>query len=613
MKALVNLQGMNFIIPSQQRGYKWTKQNIDELIEDFRDFIKKGKAKKVYCLQPLAVVPVPEDSNSFVVIDGQQRLTTLFLLFKAVFGEEWYSFKYERDESCEDDKVSNRWSLLKNIQNRDEDKSTIDTFFITKAFHEIKDYYSKLSDIERENLKQLLKANRSEKSVQVIWYEVDESKSHTTFQNLNSGKIPLSNTELIKALFLNRSSGLVSGREQVATLFEEMEQMMSNDSFWYMFNSEEQREGQSRLDFIFNLVAGCSTEDYKVDPRWSFRNYFYNNAEFNTKNRNEGKENLVEKWRKVRNTFLRLKDMYEDPYIYHYVGFLTYCKEKGAEGKEHYAKKLLSWSYDKKKSEFIKELKSQISTIIKNQNKYNSLSEYNYSSGPYVLRRLFLLYNIETILFHYQEIKNNTEFALTKLFERFPFELLHKQKWDIEHIASKTENDFSNPKDREDWLASIKEDLGEKYSSIDCSEQECKYKKTLKKDDFDRLYKKIMEYCEGKLGEDVIPDVVTDETIRKGRKDKDQIGNLTLLDSHTNRSFKNALFPRKRRIILVAGGIQSKDEEDKEIQRVFIPFCTKQCFTKAYRRTSNVNLNAWTQSDADAYYDDIELKLGKYF
>lgn len=574
------------------------------MIEDFLDFIKKEK-KKVYCLQPLAVVP--KGNNCFEVIDGQQRLTTLFLLFKVVCdGENWYTFKYERDESGKDDEVSGRWLLLQNIADIGKDEKTIDAFFITQAFQEIKRYLcEKLSQTEKDRLKQLLTADKSkEQSIQVIWYEVNEEKKHETFRNLNSGKIPLSNTDLIKALFLNRTSGLENRREQVATLFEEMEQMLQNDSFWYMFNSEEQKEGQSRLDFIFNLVADCSLEDYKEDPRCSFRNYFDN------KDISKKDKELEKKWREVCNVFLRFKDMYEDPSIYHYVGFLTYCKGKISDQKDNFAKTLLSMSRDKKKSEFKKELQALISKIIKNQDNrsYTSLSEYSYDSGSTTLRRLFVLYNIETILCRYEELNKVKDLALRKLFERFPFELLHKQKWDIEHIASKTENDLSNLKDQRDWLESIKADLGdEEYRKIGGPELE-KYEQSQKKDDFDRLYKKIMTLCEEKLGNLAIPD----ESDEDG-KDKDQLGNLTLLDSHTNRSYKNALFPTKRRIVLVAGGLQSEDKDDKGIQRVFIPFCTRQCFTKAYRRTSDVKLNAWTQPDAEAYFADIKLKLSKYF
>lgn len=587
------------IIPSQQRGYKWTKDNISKLFKDFLDFIEKGESKKVYCLQPLAVIP--KGNNSFIVLDGQQRLTTLFMLFKVIFGEDLYTFTFERDKSApDDDDVVRRWDLLHNITTEPDD-STIDTYFITNAYKEIyRIYHEYLTDDQRSAIKNLLNADKSSKSVQVIWYEVEEHKSHSTFRNLNSGKIPLSNTELIKALFLNRVSGLKDGlREQAATLFEEMEQMMRNDSFWYMFNSEEQKEGQSRLDFIFNIIANCSPEDYNINPRWSFDNYF-DKADIG--------KTLEEKWQIVRHTYLRLKDMFEDPYIYHYVGFLTYCKDKSSD-----AKTLLTLARKHNKTQFKNELSTQISTILKRP--HNSLSEYSYGSEAKALRRLFLIYNIETILFRYEEVNSNNELALRNIFERFPFELLHKQTWDIEHIASRTDNDFKNPRDREDWLKSIKADLCGDYDAIGCAELEAAYKRSLKKTDFDLLYNKIMTYCESQSESDIIPDSVPDSAVNDGqtRKDKDQIGNLTLLDSHTNRSFHNSLFPRKRRIVLVAGGLQSNDIADEKIRRVFIPICTRQCFTKSYRRSSDINLNAWTQSDAEAYSDDIELKLNKYF
>lgn len=205
MKALPELHGLKFIIPSQQRGYKWTLTNIEELIRDFLDFMGKGDSKRVYCLQPLAIVPKAD--GSFCVLDGQQRLTTLFLLHKVVCGENPYSFEFEKDESSEDDEVSGRWDLLQNLSGELDD-STIDTFFITNAYNAIRTEYSTLSEYEQNDIKKLLLADKtSPKSVQVIWYEVDEDKSHETFRNLNSGKIPLSNTELIKSLFFNRVSG----------------------------------------------------------------------------------------------------------------------------------------------------------------------------------------------------------------------------------------------------------------------------------------------------------------------------------------------------------------------------------------------------------------------
>lgn len=601
LKAISSLQGFEFIIPSYQRGYKWTSKNIEELINDFLDFIEKGDEKKMYCLQPLAVIP--KGDKKFIVIDGQQRLTTIYLLYKALFNQNLYTFQFERDVNDEsDNENTTRWEFLQKISGEISDKS-VDQFFISTA-------YSKILEMTKnryvnESLKKLLKAVDTEKSVQFIWYEVDSKKPHDTFRNLNSGKIQLSNSDLIKALFLNRVSGLKEPlRQQAADLLEQMEQELKNDSFWYMFNFAEQRDGQSRMDFIYNLVAKCKNEDYTIDPRWSFRNYFDNKE---VKDKNGNIISLDEKWHIVRETYLRIRDMFEDPYIYHYIGFLTFSKNSNGN-----PVKLLEKSKTELKSKFINSLRDDISNTLKH-NHHSTLNDYSYDSPKPQLRQLFLIYNIETILCRYEEAQKSNELALKGLFERFPFELLHKQQWDIEHIASKTENDKSSTQDQIEWLSSIIADLGEEFKNIGCEKEITEYQNavgTIATEKFKKLYKKIMGYCEQKLGPLAIPDATDEES---GRKDKNQLGNLTLLDSHTNRSFHNALFPRKRKIILVAGGLQSDAPDDNSIKRVFIPICTRQCFTKSYRRSPDVNLNAWIQPDADAYYKDIELKLSKYF
>ena len=97
-------------------------------------------------------------------------------------------------------------------------------------------------------------------------------------------------------------------------------------------------------------------------------------------------------------------------------------------------------------------------------------------------------------------------------------------------------------------------------------------------------------------------------------KDKMQVGNITLLDSHTNRSYHNALFPRKRRYVIVANGlIDTADDFEANISKMYIPPCTLSVFTKAYNKDSNLSLGAWTQSDADAYTRDMEQKLNYYY
>lgn len=587
MKSFSDLKGLLFHIPFQQRGYKWRSSNVKELLSDLKEFMEQDK--RLYCLQPLAVVNMGNERYS--VLDGQQRLTTLFLLYVYLFRDIPYQFEFQRDDDSDEEGTVNRWDFLMNIDSladSGESESNIDFFFIANAYSTIQEWFSADENL-KERFRELIEATKDSKSVQVIWYEVDKEKEYETFRNLNSGKISLTNTELIKALLLNRVSGLpCKEREEAAAQFETIEREMQNDRFWYMFNSEEVRKGQTRMDFLFNIVTDCSQDDYNTDNRCSFRKF----AEV-------GKENgLSKKWEEVRHTFLRLKDFYQDIYIYHYIGFLTYYN--GDNSIEN-LKKWLKLNREVSHSRFVEALRSEIRKIM-NRNGHQNVDDYSYDSSTKVLRLLFILHNIETILQRYESLKSNKVLRLQHEFEQFPFELLHKQSWDIEHIASQTESDFRNEQDRLDWLGSIKADMGEEYPEKDVKELEKKYMAQHKKEDFDALYRKIMEIYDSKNR-----DSIKDED--EDGKNKNQIGNLVLLDSHTNRSFHNSLFPRKRRIVIIADGLKSGDDAEEGITQLFIPVCTRQCFTKAYSKGSDISLNIWSQHDADAYTKDIKEKL----
>ena len=607
MKPFSELKGMTFHIPYQQRGYKWTVSNVEELLNDLRDF--NDSSKKLYCLQPLAVVPLGE--NKYSVLDGQQRLTTLYLLYVYLCGLSPYAFEYDRDDS---DKLS-RSECLMNIASIDskEANENIDFYYIYEAYHRIADVFRQWAkdscekgDAKEEKIKkretalkqsfiQLLEHRKEEKSIQIIWYEVAQDKQYETFRNLNSGKIYLTNTDLIKALFLNRESGLPAiERIEAAATFERMEHEMQNDHFWYMINATELRSGQTRMDFLFNLVSGCKQSDYDIDSRWSFRHYFAK-PETGT---------LSEKWKSVRHTFLRLKDMYDDIYSYHYIGFLTYNSNRNPINR---MKELLNLNEQHPHSQFICKLKEKIKPILNNKN-HEHIKDYRYdTSDKKDLRQLFLMHNIETILQRYEQLHENNRTGLEKEYERFPFELLHKQSWDIEHISSNTDSDFRYSEDRKAWLDSVKQDLGDAYLEENVKELEQRYLKDEKHDDFNKLYTAIMRWYDGQTTDAIKND-------DPDGKDKMQVGNLTLLDSHTNRSYHNALFPRKRRYVIVTDGLaDEKDEFEKSITRLYIPPCTRQVFTKAYNKTNKLSLNVWTQKDADFYVKDMEQKLNFYF
>ena len=67
---------VHYIVPIYQRNYAWGVSEIEQLIEDIDSSI--GDSNKNYFLGNLIVNQ--RDNNVYEVIDGQQRLTTLFLL-----------------------------------------------------------------------------------------------------------------------------------------------------------------------------------------------------------------------------------------------------------------------------------------------------------------------------------------------------------------------------------------------------------------------------------------------------------------------------------------------------------------------------------------------------
>ena len=119
LKSVKDILGMKFFIPSYQRGYRWTDQQVTDLLDDIWDFSKKENrnSSEFYCLQPLVVKRkndedvlkrIKEKANSveevesflkgreWEVIDGQQRLTTIFIILFILEGkEEPYFLSYE--------------------------------------------------------------------------------------------------------------------------------------------------------------------------------------------------------------------------------------------------------------------------------------------------------------------------------------------------------------------------------------------------------------------------------------------------------------------------------------------------------------------------------------
>lgn len=132
------------------------------------------------------------------------------------------------------------------------------------------------------------------KKVQFIWYPAEDDEQ-MVFERLNAGKIPLSSSELVKALFLNRTNfgdcnqnELDLEQRRMATEWDTIENALQKDEFW-MFVYGGEKYSNTRIDFILDII--CDTDGLKLksdekgdvdDPYRSFKcfnKYFSNNKD----------------------------------------------------------------------------------------------------------------------------------------------------------------------------------------------------------------------------------------------------------------------------------------------------------------------------------------------
>lgn len=629
-RKINELLGIRFYIPGYQRGYRWTEQQVEDLLNDINKF--ESKDDSWYCLQPLVTKKTILDINQFKtdiqdktelqditdalnkqiryeVIDGQQRLTTIYLILaylekdtkKAESAEQTktYSIEYETR--------NNSKNFLKHISVKIEDKAkgNIDFFYMHKAYKTIETFFTqKKSNEEKKSYKDKLLNN-----VKFIWYEIDEGENPVTvFTRLNMGKIPLTNAELIKALFLNRSNfgageekneTLRLRQQEMASEWDTIEYTLQNEEFWLFLNKPGNKR-PTRIDFIFDLICNrdtlkTGTGNIGTDEYRTFR-YFSNYFESSSSDKS------TTCWKEVKKYFRIFCEWYNDLELYHYVGFLI---EQG----ETIQSLIDTWENRDNKTPITKgEFKSAVKEKIKEKlNNCRDLNkEYEIQGNPKTqCRPLLLLHNIQTVINQNKQMENNKYGLAT--FYKFPFHLYKLENWDVEHIDSYTENDLSDIKEQKEWLkcASLtvtEKELKENIKNF-ITEEEDQNSENNQNTDFENLIKKI-------IGQDNFQNRLSDN-------EKNMVWNFTLLDAHTNRSYGNSIFPVKRRVIIGKDqGIRYEVGENLEVKETtgkiaFIPPVTKNVFLKYYNPNVN-NLKEWTKEDAKAYKNNILETLNEF-
>jgi len=579
-KIVSNIQG-TFRIEAYQRGYRWTRDEVKRMLEDISEIPRDHK----YCLQPIVV---KKGNGYYELIDGQQRLTTLYLLMQYLIkinciDEIKYSIEYTT--RVKDENHMGSRELLESINDIDlnSESTYIDELFIKQAYKTISDWFNGDKKIGRQF------ASKIETCVTLIWYEVDTEESPTEiFTRLNIGKIHLTNAELVKALFLSRGqkdkngiyqnniNGLdVKRQHEIALLWDQMEKELRDNKFWAFITNEKAEKYPTRMELLFDLIENKQKDDDKYFTFFKFYDEF------------KSSENKYNTWECAVRDYQQLKEWYNNFDLYHLIGYLV------AIGWD--ISNLLNIAKGKTtpmlKTDFKNYVIGKVRESMNFKTKENEeevlldYEELSYENHYYEIKNLLLLFNVETIR---QKGDSGT---------KFPFDRYKDESWTLEHIHAQNSESLKTNTEWFEWLdthkkslLSLKESDPNKADLIDDVinnhvdillshiEQSMKsnYKGSIR-DEFKIISEKVIEL------------LTADTTVSQVHS----LSNMALLTGICNSALNNSTFDVKRNRII---------EMDRDGD--YIPVCTRNVFLKYYS-DSDTKLHFWSDSDRRSYIQAI--------
>lgn len=567
-----------FFVAAYQRGYRWGKAEVWQLLDDITGHARDAKARRMtpdpYYLQPVVVIRRPGDEESWELVDGQQRLTTLYLITKYIgrkLGAEGevkvgYDLTYEtRNQEGLDSR-----RFLQEL-NPDERNANIDYHHIAAAYDAIEEWFGKQGNAmtAATSLFEALS-----EWVFVIWYEAaaDEAApdfATNLFTRLNRDRIPLTDSELIKALVLSRSGaaeGKGNRQQEIAAQWDGFERDLRDDQFWAFLTGSNMTRS-THIDFLFESMT--PTVGLKSRPRfWTFLQVFEDVRQ----------RGAAEFWRDVVERHGLLTGWYRDRELFHRVGYLV------ATGESIPA--LIEASRSQTHSAFRQTLVERTRKRLNLTPSDVSLLSYD-SDKDGKCAEVLLLMNVEFVL---QSADSGS---------RFSFHAYAAGGWSLEHIHAQNSEDLKTEPERRDWLRA--------------------HLKRIRETDWNAELRPAADAVAAKMDDHLaMPPTRTDRggfedisdrvfalfsTVGTGTEPSDihGLGNLALLQKDVNSKLNNAVFAIKRERIL---------ELDKG--GAYILPCTRNVFLKYYTTVSDQQLSFWSPQDQRAYLQRLIETIGDF-
>lgn len=565
----------HYLIPAYQRGYRWTTLHVEALLEDLDSFLKHseepGAKNEAYCLQPIVVVGQQDSDGKRIweIVDGQQRLTTLYILLKYL-DEKQKRFEINFEKRGKSD------VFLRDLSSSTLNDNEPDFHFMSDAYRCIQKWFEAKTESDLSYDKRFWVRLMS--SVQVIWYDVEllpnsskslEEQKIDIFNRLNIGKIPLEDAELVRALLMskvdaNSERDKLIRQAEFSNEWYEIEHWLQQPEQWLFLTDKKYA---NHIQLIFELMAHNKNSENYSTFKW---------FEKQIQDSKDPVNKASKLWYEVKEYFAYFRFWFSNRDIYHYVGFLLSANLLKLEDVIEYSK----WD----KHSFAKKLKQLISNYLDGIN----LDELSYENNQEELKRILLLFNVLSV----NAIKANKQ-------SRFPFNLYNEikqgKKWSLEHIhAQQSQDPLQKDKVIRDWIS----DTLRSISRVSSIEKGVDDNGNIIAINLKPMIEELQQLSKTPSDEKVDEDrfnLVRAQIVNAfdSESTKHLLDNMALLSCPDNSRLNNAIFPVKRDRVI-----------EMELEGRFIPPCTRNVFLKIYSK-ADTQPYFWSKEDKVDYIREI--------
>ena len=544
-ERLVGSISGHFFIPDYQRGYRWGASEVEHLLNDVAE-----SAGQNYYLQPVVVKRISPDR--WELVDGQQRLTTLYLILQFIernylpAARAGYSLEYE----TRPDSADYLRTLDPSLANEN-----IDFFHIFSAYQVIEGWFISQPNSLQAAIDFYTAAS---KHLRIIWYEAEDGiDAKELFRRLNVGRIPLTDAELVKALLLARIRADFpdSGRElEVAAQWDVTERSLRHPEVWAFISGRTQREATH-----IRLLLDALADRHAPRPQGA-RPLFHT---FETL-RPLIESDAYDVWKDIQDLHSLLIGWYDDRANFHLIGYLIAIGDKFGFIAD-LADKLTRTAFH---AALVDRIRARLSLTV------SGARELTYPSAK--CSHLLLLMNVEA----------------THRSQRYSFDRHAAAEWSLEHIHAQNAEALTKV---EQWRAWLKDHLAalKNLDFIEARELALLTEKIENALNAASLPESAFRALEARIVSVFNPADVDEEA--------HTISNLALLGTRDNSALNNSVFAVKRAAILAL---------DRD--GAYIPPCTRNVFLKYYTPLDDQQLHIWGHTDRNHYLDELLRLVGPY-